>query len=263
MRGLTKTMLVLMAMLFATVAQAEPSDQYWPNLQKSFFPGKTIEAGDFINITAPHRAESGAQVPFAFDIDHPMTPDNYIKNVSIIVDGNPVPLTAVFHFNPNSGKAAINTRIRLEVDAYVHVVAETSDGKYYMNATTIRASGGCGGTISGDREEAKKGAGKMKLAVKPVQAGEVAEARLLIKHPMFTGLQRDLVSQGYWPAFFIDKIEATFNGETVMSADTFIGISEDPNIRFNFVPQQSGKLVVTIRDNEGGEFRHEADVQVL
>lgn len=263
MRGLTRTILVLLAMLISAVAHAEPSDKYWDNLQKSFFPGKTIEAGPFIHITAPHRAESGAQVPFAFDIDYPMTPEKYVKNVSIIVDGNPVPLTAIFHFNPNSGKAAISTRIRLEVDAYVHVVAETSDGKYYMNATTIRASGGCGGTVSGDREEAKKGAGKMKLAVKPVKAGEIAEARLLIKHPMFTGLQRDLVSMGYWPAFFVNKIEATFNGEPVMLADTFIGISEDPNIRFNFVPQQSGKLVVTIEDNEGGKFQQETDVEVL
>ena len=103
----------------------------------------------------------------------------------------------------------------------------------------------------------------MKLAVKPVKAGEVAEAKLLIKHPMFTGLQRDLVSMGYWPAFFVNKIEVNFNGEPVMVADTFIGISEDPNIQFHFVPQQSGKLSVTIHDNEGGEFHQETDVQVL
>ena len=93
MRGLTRTILVLLAMLISAVAHAEPSDKYWDNLQKSFFPGKTIEAGPFIHITAPHRAESGAQVPFAFDIDYPMTPEKYVKNVSIIVDGNPVPLT--------------------------------------------------------------------------------------------------------------------------------------------------------------------------
>ena len=48
-----------------------------------------------------------------------------------------------------------------------------------------------------------------------------------------------------------------------MSADTFIGISEDPSIQFNFVPQQSGKLVVNIEDNEGGKFQHETDVEVL
>ena len=263
MRALIRTMLVLMAVVFSAATHAEPSDKYWDNLQKSFFPGKQVEQGDFIHITAPYRAESGAQVPFAFDIDYPMTPEKYVKNVSVIVDGNPVPLAAVFHFNPKSGKAAISTRIRLEVDAYVHVVAETSDGKFYVNAAGIRASGGCGGTVSGDREAAKKGSGKMKLAVKPVKAGEVAEAKLLIKHPMFTGLQRDLVSMGYWPAFFVNKIEVNFNGEPVMVADTFIGISEDPNIQFHFVPQQSGKLSVTIHDNEGGEFHQETDVQVL
>ena len=207
MRTLSGMLLAVMAMVFSAAVHAEPANT-WQAMQKSFFPGKQVEAGPFIHIDAPARAESGAQVPFAFSIDYPMTPDKYVKAVSIIVDGNPVPLAAIFHFNPKSGKAAISTRIRLEIDAYVQVVAETSDGKYYMNDTVIRASGGCGGTISGDREALKKAAGKMKLAVKPVKAGSIAEARLLIKHPMFTGLQRDLVSQGYWPAFFINKIEA-------------------------------------------------------
>ena len=53
MRALIRTMLVLMAVVFSAATHAEPSDKYWDNLQKSFFPGKQVEQGDFIHITAP------------------------------------------------------------------------------------------------------------------------------------------------------------------------------------------------------------------
>lgn len=246
---------IAVSFIFSAGAQAEAVDEYWGNMQKEYFPGKNVEPGAFILLTAPPRAESGAQVPFAFSIDYPMTAEKYIKSVSVFVDANPVPLAAVFHFTPASGKAEIATRIRLETDSFVHVVAESNDGKLYMNAVPIRASGGCGGTIGGDEAAAKASAGKMKMAVNaPVKMGSFNHVRLLIKHPMYTGLQRDLMSQGFRPAFFIHKIVAKYNGRPVMHVDTFIGISENPSIQFGFVPDKPGTLEVTIEDNEGGKF---------
>ncbi len=235
----------------------------WDKVNSSFFAGKKLEEGPFIHIDAPKRAASGAQVPFAFSIDYPSTKDDYIKNVTVVVPENPVPLTAVFHFTPDSGKVDIATRIRLEVDDYVHVVAETSDGRYFRNAVPVKASGGCGGTVGGDADAARKTAGQMKLAaVDPVLAGKPVQGRLMIRHPMNTGLQRDLMSQGFRPAYFINKIDVRFNDKPVMQADTYIGISEDPNFRFYFVPDKSGKLTVSAEDNEGKRFSHETEVTV-
>lgn len=243
-------------------ANAEAVDKYWGNLQKQYYPNKTIEESNAISIVAPGRAESGAQVPFAFTIDHPMTDAQYIKSVSVIADANPVPLVAIYHLTPESGKVAISTRIRLEVDSFVHVVAETSDGRLIMNKVAIRAAGGCGGTIGGDESLVRQTAGKMKLVVKPEESGSLQKAHLLIKHPMYTGLQRDLVSQGFRPAFFINKIVAKFNDQVVFDADTFIGLSEDPNIQFPFKAGKPGTLTVVIKDNEGKEFTTATDVLV-
>ena len=94
--------LIVMAisLILSANAMAEAVDKYWGNMQKDYFPGKNLEPGSFIRLTAPQRAESGAQVPFAFSIDYPMTAEKYIKSVFVFVDANPVPLTAVFHFNP-------------------------------------------------------------------------------------------------------------------------------------------------------------------
>jgi len=244
-------------------ATAEVTDEKWQSMQRDLFPGKTLQQSDLIKITAPRRAESGAQVPFAFSIDHPQGQDKYVKSVSVIVDANPVPLAAVFHFTPHSGKAELATRIRLETDSLVHVVAETSDGQWYVNAAKIRASGGCGGTIDGDEKEARQNAGKMRLALdNEAVEGDLRYARLQIKHPMFTGLQRDLVSQGFRPAFYISKIDVRYNGEPVLVADTYIGISEDPNLRLPFIAKGDGTLTVTIRDNEDNEFTHSLDVRL-
>jgi len=242
-------------------AAAQASDASWAALQKSYFPGKKLEAAPFIHLTAPSRAASGDQVPFAFGIDHPMTAKQYIKSVTMFVDENPVPLTAVFHFTPDSGKPDISTRIRFESDSPVHVVAESNDGHLYVNTITVKASGGCSGPPSTDDPAALAAAGKVKMALDgPFKPGQVNKARLLVRHPMYTGLQRDPSTHGFRPAFFIDKIAVTYNGKPVMTADTSIGISENPSIQFGFVADKPGTLQVVLRDNQGASFRQSIDI---
>lgn len=240
-------------------ARAQGPEPSWTTLQQAHFPGKTLEAAPFIHLTAPARAASGDQVPFAFSIDHPMTAKQYIKSVTLIVDANPVPLTGVFHFYPDSGKAEIATRIRFESDSPVHVVAETSDGRLYVNEVTVKASGGCGGPAPAEDKVAD--AGKMKVALDgPFKSGDINQARLLIRHPMYTGLQRDLATNGFRPAFFINKVDVRYNGKPVLLADTNIGISENPSIGFGFFADKPGTLQVVLQDNRGATFRQSLDV---
>ncbi len=256
------TLLTLMAAMWMPMhAWAEAEDK-WEVLKEAFFAGKTVEKSpDLIRLEAPKRAESGAQVPLSFSIGQPLTAEHYYKNVYVLVGVNPVPLVGIFHFTAASGKAEISTRIRLERDSYIHVVAEDNHGKLYMNAVPVRAAGGCGGTVEGDEKAVRAEAGRMKLSVNaPVRLGEVNQGKLLIKHPMYTGLQRDLVSQGFRPAFFADKATIKYHGKIVLDADLFIGMSEDPNIQFNFIADMPGEMEVEIRDNEGGTFRKSIQV---
>lgn len=251
--------LVLSSSPVAATAQATADP--WPALQSAYFPGKRLEPAPFIHVTAPTRAATGDQVPFAFSIDHPMTAASYIKSVSILVDANPVPLTAVFHFKPESGKAEIATRIRFDTDSPVHIVAETNDGKFYVSTVTVKASGGCGGSIAGDDPAVMAAAGKMKMALTgPSNVGGINKARLLIRHPMYTGLQRDLGTNGFRPAFFIQQVSVSYNGKPVFVADTSIGISENPTLDFGFVADRPGTLAVVLQDNTGATFRQAIDV---
>jgi sulfur-oxidizing protein SoxY len=101
----------------------------------------------------------------------------------------------------------------------------------------------------------------MKLALDgPFRRGDVNKATLLVKHPMNTGLQRDPFTHGFRPAYFIDKIAVTYDGKPVMTADTSIGISENPFIRFGFLADKPGALQIVLHDNEGATFRQSMDI---
>ena len=91
--------------------------------------------------------------------------------------------------------------------------------------------------------------------------GAVTATTFNIKHPMRTGLQRELVSQGFIPAFYINKAAFNYNGKNVLTVDVGVGTAEDPYFKFNFVPDAPGKLEVVATDNEGKSFSQAIEVK--
>jgi len=264
-RPLSKSVYIALAGLMLSFngnawAQADP--KIWPVIKEAFFADRNIEEVDFIQLTAPKRAESGAQVPFSIAMDQTQGPAKDIKKIYVIVDANPIQLAATYNLTADISKFNLSTRIRLETDSFVRAVGETADGKLYMAAIPIRAAGGCGGIIDADEKEVRASAGKIKMNVEaPVSFGAATPATFIIKHPMRTGLQRDLVSQGFLPPFFINKATFTYNNQPVFDVDFNVGTSEDPYLKFDFVPKEPGALEVKATDNEGKSFSHQIDVK--
>ena len=160
------------------------------------------------------------------------------------------------------GNLNISTRIRFETDAFVRLVGETADGKLYLASREIRAAGGCGGTVDGDEAAMRASAGKIKFKVEdPVKIGAATATTFNIKHPMRTGLQREMLSQGFIPAFYIKKSEFNYNGKPILTIDVGVGTAEDPYFKFNFVPDAPGKLEVVATDNEGKSFTQAVEVK--
>ena len=105
-------------------------------------------AGDdtLIMLDLPEIAENGNAVKVAFDIDSPMTAENYVKAVHILADGNPEPDVATFNFSPAMGACYASTRMRLSKTQNVHVIAAFSDGSFGSASATVKVTiGGCGG----------------------------------------------------------------------------------------------------------------------
>jgi sulfur-oxidizing protein SoxY len=230
-------------------------------MKEAFFEKRPMTEVAFMKVDAPRRAESGAQVPVTYSIDNAAAGGVKITKLYAFVDANPIPLTATYHLTEALGDFQLATRIRFETDAFVRLVGEDAKGNLYLASREIRAAGGCGGSVENDEAATRAAAGKIKMKVDDVRIGATTPATFNIKHVMRTGLQRDLVSQGFVPAFYINKTEFKFNGKPLMTVDVGVGTAEDPYFKFNFVPAEPGKLEVVATDNEGKSFTYAVDVK--
>ena len=181
--------------------------------------------------------------------------ERYIDKIWLIIDNNPSPIAAVFTFTPESGRADIETRIRIEEYTFVRAVALTNDGKLYMATNYVKASGGCSAPAGKDAVAARANLGKMRLRVGDVlEHGRPAVAQLMISHPNESGLAMDQVTRSYATPHFVRSVEVRYGGKRVMQADVDFSISENPNFRFYFVPEGGGELDAKVVDSNDLEF---------
>lgn len=245
-------------LLLPTLSMAAMKDESaWNNvLKEQFFAGKSIqENNDIIEIDAPYRAEDPALVPLKIISKIPQTKDRYIKKITVLIDKNPVPFAAEFDFTPESGKADLAMRLRVNTYSYVRAIAEMNDGKLYMSKKFVKASGGCSAPLGADLDAAMKRLGKMKFRLDDgVEIDKPTLAQLLISHPNITGMQMDQVSRHIRPKHYVEKINVYFDNQPILSAKTDIAISADPNFRFYFVPEKAGELRAEITDTHGDKF---------
>jgi sulfur-oxidizing protein SoxY len=224
----------------------------WQKVRADLFAAKTIAPGDdVVALEVPARAQDGAVVPLTIRARFPQSAERSIDKVWLIVDNNPSPIAAVFQFTRLSGRADIETRIRVDQYTHVRAIAATNDGSLYMVSRYVKAAGGCSAPPGTDATAAKANLGKMRLALDKAQApGQPALARLMISHPNDSGLAMDQVSRTYAPAHFVRLVEVRYAGELVLRADLDFTISENPSFRFYLLPADEAKLEVTVVDNK-------------
>lgn len=238
-------------LLAAVQASALEDERNWTNLVKDqYFQGKAIVESDaVITLDAPYRAEDPALVPLKIVSRIPQTKDKFIKRITVFVDNNPFPYVGEFELSPESGKADLAMRVRVNTYSFVRAVAELNDGQLFMSKKYVKASGGCSAPMGADLDAAMKRLGKMKFrGPEQVKAGEANEVQLFISHPNITGMQMDQVSRMIKKSHFVRTVNVSFDGKPVLTAKTDIAISADPNFRFFFVPDTAGVLKAEITD---------------
>lgn len=269
----TLTSLLLAGALAASLggpAHAQRSDPEnpdanatWQQLRTTMFQARTIDtaADTIISLEAPERAQDAAIVPISIRTHVEQRPERFIERVYLMIDNNPSPVGAIFHFTPASGRADIETRVR--VDAYTHVraIAEMNTGELYMTTRFVKASGGCSAPPGKDMTAAMASLGKMRFRVEgEVEPGKPALAQLMISHPNNSGLVMDQLTRMYTPAHFVRRIQVSYAGQPVLSADVNFSISENPNFRFYFVPTGEGELKAEVIDTNALRFETAVEV---
>lgn len=257
-RSLLAVMTLGLAFAGSAIAQdADPeSSAIWKKVRADLFGSTAIAAADgVVTLEAPARAQDAAVVPVAIRAGFGQTPARYIEKVWLIIDNNPSPIAAVFQFTPASGRADIETRIRVEQYTFVRAVAMTNDGALAMATRYVKASGGCSAPAGKDAEAARANLGKMRLRVEDAPAsGKPALAQLMISHPNDSGLAMDQVTRTYARPHFVRSVDVRYGGKPLMHADVDFSISENPNFRFYFVPGEGDELDAKVVDNEDLEF---------
>ncbi len=281
MRSLAASALLLCA-LFALCAGARAeimsgdnpeASPVWQKVRASLFQSRPIASGgdDVISLEVPLRAEDAAIVPIAIKTRFPQTPTRYVDKVYVIIDNNPSPISAIFQFTALSGRADIETRVRIDEYTHIRAIAETNDGQLHMVTRFLKAAGGCSAPPGKDAKAAQATLGRMKFRVEGDAAGASAGAstglsastapgnqpvlaQLMISHPNNSGLAMDQVSRLFTPAHFVRQVSITYGGQLVMAADIDFSISENPNFRFYFLPRGDGELRAEVVDSNDLRF---------
>ena len=90
-----------------------------------------------VKATLPQLADNGNSVPIRIAVDSPMTATDYVKSIHLYSERNPVSNMANFYLGPRSGRAEIDSRVRLAGSQKVTAVAALSDGSFWYDTASI------------------------------------------------------------------------------------------------------------------------------
>ncbi len=234
----------------------------WIDLKKHLFGDRPIQEGPggVIQLEVPLRPDNAATVPIAVKSAVPQSPDRYVKTLFIVVENNPVPLAGAFHLTPDSGLAELGTNIRVQTHGPVRAIAEMNNGELFMSSKFVKASGGCA-IPPPVTATASAHLGQMLIRTQGATIlNQPNWVQLIITHPNHTGMQYDLFKGFLILAHFIEKITVSYGDTTILTAETGISISEDPNFRFYFIPRAASVLRAEVTDSKGLTFTTSVEV---
>jgi sulfur-oxidizing protein SoxY len=242
-------------------AEPDPAlSQYWDPIKQIMFGDRVInpDARDIIRVYLNVRADDASTVPVVVKGQIDQTEKEYIKSIYVIVERNPSPAAGVFHFTPESGRAQVETRLRFEDFSFVRAVAEMNDGRLYMAQRWVKAAGGCSAPNGKKLSESLLGKMKLRFDDEMISYHKPNLVQLLIRHPNESPLAADF--QEGQVAQFVRNVKVTYEGKTVMDAEVNFSLSDNPNFRFFFTPEEKGELKIEIEDTHDRKFSHSINI---
>ena len=236
----------------APAAHSDSSPQ-WEQLRTKLFGTRPIDVSrSRVQLNVPLRAAYGASVPVKIVSLQPQLPGSYVKKMVLLVDKNPSPVAAVIELTPLVGQADFETRLRVDEYSHIRVIAEMSNGELHMDSRYVKVSGGCSAPPNRDQLH---NIGKTVLRLPAgLHLNAPTAAQVQVVHPNDTGFELNHVTVMYIPPHFVRSIRVTYGGEKVFDAELDFSISENPALRFNFVPRTEGRLQAEVEDSKDGHY---------
>ncbi len=234
-------------------ATHDASSPEWKRVSERLFAGRKLIAGQgTVQVMAPLRAAYGASVPVKVVSKVPQHPDLFVRKLYLVVDKNPSPIAMILDLTTDVGQADFETRLRVDEYSHVRVVSELSNGELHTDSRYVKTSGGCSAPPNRD---ALHLIGRTQFKV----AGEwridqPTQADVTVVHPNDTGFELNQVTVMYIPPHFVRSIKVSFEQRKIFDAELDFSVSENPTLRFNFVPRGSGELRAEVLDSKEAQF---------
>ena len=235
-----------------SAAHADSSPE-WDLLRDKLFGGRPVLAdGSTVQLIAPLRAAYGASVPIKIVSRLAQTPQRWVRRLTVLVDKNPSPVAAVLALGPALGQADFELRLRVDEYSHVRVVSELNDGTLHTDSRYVKTSGGCSAPPNRGALQLI-GRTQFKLQAPP-RFGEINSAEVTVIHPNDTGFELNQVTVMFIPPHFVRSLRVSYADAPVFDADLDFSVSENPTLRFNFVPPGPGELRAEVDDSHEAHF---------
>ncbi|WP_257168928.1 SoxY-related AACIE arm protein [Bradyrhizobium sp. SRS-191] len=133
---LAGTVAATSALPLVTVRPAQATPAMLASAIRNLVGEAHVQTGK-VRLDIPPLVENGNTVPMTVSVDHPMTPDNFVKSIHVFNEKNPQPNVANFFLTPSAGRAQVTTRIRLADTQKVVAIAKLSDGSFWSATVDV------------------------------------------------------------------------------------------------------------------------------
>ena len=249
-------------------AQRPPA---WPAIAAQAWSGAEMRsASDLIVISAPTRTMDDLRTRIGARIEAPE--GDALTRVTLVMDKNPMPVSAVLDLALPQPSFAFDVTMRVNGPTPVHVVVETAMGEMFVAETYMKTSGTGACAAAPATDSALATLGEMEVGMTYGVAEErgsdalpAARSRrvgLDIRHPGYSGMQRDQVSLLYIPARYIERIAIALDGRSAVTVTGSISLSEDPGLSVT-LPGAARAVSVEMTDTDGTVTRAEGGLAGL
>ncbi len=214
-------------------------------------------------VEMPDFSDSGRSVPLTVTVPCTMQGLDYPDLVAVYAARNPRPRVVRVNFTPRCAEATFSTRIRIDSYQDITTVVRMASGEIFKRVRKVDVTyGACEDAIANDQFP-PGWAPRIRLSVPQVAvAGDAAEIRTIISHPMENGLRHN--AQGLLiPVRIAERFRCFADGAEVFAAKLEPAIAANPYFAFNLKVEKTTRLRFEWVDTTSDVYSDEATVLVL
>ncbi len=214
-----------------------------------------------VEIEMPDFSDSGKSVPLSVNVPCTMTGLDYPETVAVYAARNPRPRIARAHFTPLCAQPRFSTRVRIDSYQDVTIVVRMASGEVFKGVRKVDVTyGACEEAIASEQFPPGWSPRIRIAAPETVAAGEFANIRTIIGHPMETGFRHN--AQGLIvPVRIAEWFRCFANGELAFSVKLEPAISANPYFEFFLKVEKDTDLYFEWVDTTGDIYQEQAFIK--